>query len=184
MKRIFLRYRKKSLFVVNSFILSELFSNKSCFISFNVAQWILICLENPFTSNGFYTIRQLNKIPNSITCHRIHLIFHSMVALNSERNSLKKRWVHLKISLTKTNFPFISFMRKWIKIQQTPKYKTFNPNIFSTSKRILKWKTHLWLNNPQQEEAPFRFPETLKKFHLWWRNMKICRFFLINLCIK
>ena len=65
-------------------------------------------------------------------------------------------------------------MRKWIKIQQIPKYKTFNPNIFSTAKRILKWKTHLWLINPQQEETSLRFSETLKKFHIWWRNMKIC----------
>ena len=81
--------------------------------------------------------------------------------------------LHLKISLTKKKFPFISFMQKWIKIQQTPKYKTFGPNIFSTAKRILKWKTHLWLINPKQEETPLRFPETLKKFHIWWRNMKI-----------
>ena len=54
--------------------------------------------------------------------------------------------------------------------QQTPKYNTFGPNIFSTAKRILKWKTHLRFI----EEAPLRFPETLKKFNLWWRNMKIC----------
>ena len=61
-------------------------------------------------------------------------------------------------------------MRKLIKIQQTPKYNTFDPNIFSAAKRILKWKTHLRLI----EKAPLRFPETLKKFNLWWRNMKIC----------
>ena len=65
-------------------------------------------------------------------------------------------------------------MRTLIKIQQTPKYNTFDPNIFLTTKRILKWKTHLWLINSQQEEAPLRFPETLKKFNIWWRNMKIC----------
>ena len=65
-------------------------------------------------------------------------------------------------------------MRTLIKIQQTPKYNTFDPNIFSTTKRILKWKTYLWLINSQQEEVPLRFPETLKKFNIWWRNMKIC----------
>ena len=96
------------------------------------------------------------------------------MALNLERNQFKKSWVHLKISLTKTNFPSSSFMWTLIKIQQTPKYNTFGPNIFSTAKQILKWKTHPWLINPQQEEAPLRFPETLKKFNLWWRNMKIC----------
>ena len=81
--------------------------------------------------------------------------------------------LHLKISLTKTNFPSISFMLKWIKIQQTPKYKIFGPNIFSTAKQILKWKTHRRLINPKQEKVPLRFLETLTKFHLWWRNMKI-----------
>ena len=96
------------------------------------------------------------------------------MALNLEWNRFKKMWVHLKISLTKTNFPSSSFMQKLIKIQQTPKYNTFGPNIFSTAKQILKWKNHLWLINPQQEEVPLLFPETLKKFNLWWRNMKIC----------
>ena len=43
---------------------------------------------------------------------------------------------------------------------------TFSHNIFSTAERILKWKTHLLLINPQQEEAPLQFLETLKKFHL------------------
>ena len=79
----------------------------------------------------------------------------------------------MKISLTKTNFPSISFMPKWIKIQHTTKYKTFGPYVFSTTKRILKWKTHMWLINPKQEKTPLWFSETLKKFHLWWRNMKI-----------
>ena len=77
------------------------------------------------------------------------------------------------LTLTKKSFTSSSFMQKLIKIQQTPKYNTFDPNIFSIAKRIFKWKTHLWLINPQQEEAPLWFPKTLKKFNIWWRNMKI-----------
>ena len=50
-------------------------------------------------------------------------------------------------------------MWKLIKIQQTPKYNAFYPNIFSTPKQILKWKTNLWLI----EKAPLRFLETFKK---------------------
>ena len=63
------------------------------------------------------------------------------------QNKFSVYFIHAKMNQNTTN----------------PKYKTFDPNIFSTTKRILKWKTHLWFINPQQEETPLQFLETLKK---------------------
>jgi hypothetical protein len=79
MHRIFLRYKEENLGVINSFLLSESLSNKSCLISFNAPQWVYLYLIDPFTPNDFCIIRQLNKILDSVTFHKIHLFLHGIV---------------------------------------------------------------------------------------------------------
>ena len=64
--------KRKGLHVVGSFLLSESFGHESCLMSLNVALCVFFSLKDPLTSNGLYTVNQLDEIPDSVRGHSSH----------------------------------------------------------------------------------------------------------------
>ena len=76
-KRIFLGNWREGIFVIDTFLFSETFGNKFGLKSFDIAFNVALCLKDPFTADGFTTIKKFDEILDTVMGHRFQLFIHS-----------------------------------------------------------------------------------------------------------
>lgn len=116
-------YRRKSPFIVYTFLLGITFSDYSCFIFLNCPIRLMLYPENLFI---FYssTVRQkIHQALDLIDFHRLHLFFqyfHSLIPSRRFESLVKSIWLltimwsndknfSLNLKITTKNWPTITF---------------------------------------------------------------------------